>query len=298
MSKTNPTAREVFITKPFLNKADRFCFEENLFKRLRMSNGLDKTTWMRRFDDVNELLLKLIADRWAGESVNILDVAVSSGVSTVELAKAMRRAGFAIKIVGTDVSNEATLLSYGRPFHVLYNRKGKALQFEILGFPVANYAGKGITFLRRGLPVLACRALFHLLNIRFVRRLAAPSSEMIRLITDECQNDPDITIIEEDLFHPGDVCSTYHVVRAANILKPEIFSNVQLAQAIDKLRRRLKPGGILILVRTKDEDRTNHGCCYELRPDGTFRQLQQVGRGCDVERFVLAGRDQECALSS
>jgi hypothetical protein len=253
-----------------------------------MSNGLSKTTFARRLDDVNDLMLKSVRGRWPDDTLCVLDVAVSSGVSTLELAEAMRREGLTFKIIGTDVSVEGSLLSYGRPFHVLCDGRGKALQFEILGYPVSNYVGTGVTFCRRCVPVLAGRALFRLLTSLPVRRLAVPACKPIRLLTEGCQRDPDVTIVEEDLFNPKGDGFTCHVIRAANILNPSIFSRTQLAQAIDHLRHRLKPRGILFIVRTED-DGSNNGGCYELQGNGAFRRLDLLGNGCDIEWAVLGG---------
>jgi hypothetical protein len=110
----------------------------------------------------------------------------------------------------------------------------------------------------------------------------------IPLLTEGWQSDPDVTIVEEDLFNSGSASSMHHIIRAANVLNPDIFSKAQLSRAIDRLRHRLRPGGVLFIARTH-ADGSNHGGCYELQGDGTLRRLNLLGKGCDVEWAVLGG---------
>src|SRR5579872_4239688 len=251
----NATAREVLLSGASLTPEDRAVKEANFFTRIRMHNGLYKMTDTKRLDDVNEVMVRHILGRWSDEVLQVLDVGVSSGITTIELAEALRRSGRSFKIVGTDLCIEAFLLSHGSHLHVLCDERGKALQFEILGFPISNYLGTGLgAYLRRGLPVVFARALFAAFAFPLTRRLARPPlSRPVRLLTGRWQDDSDVEFVQEDLFDEISKGTQYHLIRAANILNPRIFSPAQLRRAIDLLRARLKEGGFLLIVRTLED---------------------------------------------
>lgn len=289
MFTRNATAREVLLSGASLNPEDRAVKEENFFSRIPLQNGHFKMTSANRLDDVIEIIVRHIRGRWSDEILRVLDVGVSSGITTIELAEALRRSGRLFKIVGTDLCIEASLLSYGRHLHVLCDRQGQALQFELLGFPVSNYLGTGFwSWLRRIVPVLFARVLFGLLAFPPIRRLIGPPLvRPVRLLTGRWQDDPDVEFVQEDLFGEITNGSQYHFIRAANILNRRIFSTAQLRRAIGLLRARLRTGGSLLILRTH-EDRSNHGALYDLQNDGSFRRVVSFGEGCEVEPVLLA----------
>ncbi len=287
MIKLNATAREVLLNGSSLSPEERAAKEANFYTRIRVQNGLLKMTETRRLDDVNKILVPFIRSRWADETLQVLDVGVSSGVTTMELAAALRASSRPFKIVGTDLCIEASLLSYGQHLHVLCDRKGQALQFELMGFPISNYLGTSFSsWSRRLVPVIFARVLFGLLALSIVHSLIGrPSTRPVRLLTGSGREDPDVQFIEENLFDIDVHGWQYHLIRAANILNPRIFSTPQLHQAIHLLRSRLKTGGLLLIVRSHD-DGSNHGACYELQSDHTFRPVISFGSGCEVDSVV------------
>src|SRR5262245_42030916 len=93
-----PSARQVLLSNGPAppNVEDRF------FESVRLPNGTFKTTTRHRLDDLNALLLKTLRDE-ENSAARILDLGVSSGVSTIELADGLRVAGFASEVLGADL---------------------------------------------------------------------------------------------------------------------------------------------------------------------------------------------------
>src|SRR5690348_5485347 len=64
--------------------------EAQFFAGLRLANGTFKTTRDHRLDDVNAMLMPLLPP---GKPLQIKDVAVSSGISTLEWMEMLRGEG-------------------------------------------------------------------------------------------------------------------------------------------------------------------------------------------------------------
>ena len=284
--KAHLTVRHVFVDGVFRTAEDRLRCEEQFFGRLRLPNGLFKTTATRRFDDINPSLLAWIRGLWPDDQLEVLDVAVASGITTIELADAMRKDGRSFRILATDACIDSSLISYGRQFEVLLDTRGAVLHVDILGYPMDNYLGTGVQCCRRLLPVLLGRILFCFLQFNGIHRFVRPTTTPIRLLTKGWHHECDATFIEEDLFAATKGRQQFHIIRAANVLNPSVFSRAELERALDALRARLRPGGILCLIRSH-LDGSNHGAAYRLEEDNSFCRLVAFGEGCDLERLLI-----------
>ncbi|MEO8385755.1 MAG: hypothetical protein ABI583_10970, partial [Betaproteobacteria bacterium] len=139
----NPTAREVFLS-------DRSCWseqetqqiEENFFFRLRLPNGTKKTTYKNRLDDVNLACNRLLSGR--RHQLELLDLAISSGVTTMEWMQSLDAMNYSYQMDATDLCLYGTLESLGDNFHLLRDKSGRPLQFEIYGWALANHFGYGV----------------------------------------------------------------------------------------------------------------------------------------------------------
>ena len=98
------TAPEYYSTQPLTPEQ-----EATFFNEVRLANGVCKTTADHRMDDLNEVVLS----RWhatAFRPKEIMDVGVSSGITTVEWLEALSGAGLKVRVVGTDVSLSAHIV--------------------------------------------------------------------------------------------------------------------------------------------------------------------------------------------
>src|SRR5262249_46243598 len=107
MSTLKPTVADVYFGSTIGGGNDRAqeLRERVFFSRLRLSNGVYKTTYSGRFGDVNEMIAKWLPSQ---TEIAVMDVAISSGVSTVELCEWLMKKGWRPSIVAGDRQIEAT----------------------------------------------------------------------------------------------------------------------------------------------------------------------------------------------
>ena len=109
--------------------------EAAFFSGLRLRNGTFKTTAERRLDDLNQLVI----EQWkalGAAPCRLLDVGVSSGVSSVEWLQSLAAAGFDVDLVATDVCLKAQLVPICRQYDVLVDRSGHILQHIVFGVAI------------------------------------------------------------------------------------------------------------------------------------------------------------------
>ena len=106
MSRLQPT------TKEFLASSDEIV-EKEFFERVFLHNRSVKTTYARRLDDLNQVAFRHIADI-KETPVKIMDVAMSSGISTVEWRDQLAANRVNFDLTGTDLTIDAVLHSYAK----------------------------------------------------------------------------------------------------------------------------------------------------------------------------------------
>jgi len=96
-----------------------------------------------------------------------------------------------------------------------------------------------------------------------------------------------IQVREDDLLqkNPPEFVEKFDVIRAANIINRQYFSELALRRMIDNLRGRLRPNGILIICRTHD-DNTNNGTIFR-RHGSNLQAVDRIGRGSEVAELAV-----------
>jgi len=261
MSKAQPTTQE------FLHgTAD----EKEFFARVFLPNRTVKTTHANRLDDVNAAALPLIT-ALSPRPLRILDVAVSSGISTAEWHQFLWSRGVAHKMTATDLAINATLVNSKR-FALLRDTQGSLLHFDMfgVGWPPHQH-GFHFHALRHALAVSAVgvSALF-----------GRACLQKVHLITNRLNGN--IQVREDDLTaaNPPDFVRAFDVIRAANILNLAYLPESTLRLVIDNLKQRLAPSGLLIICRTiKGEG--NHGTIFK-----DSLPITRIGKGSEVEHLI------------
>jgi hypothetical protein len=77
------------------------------------------------------------------------------------------------------------------------------------------------------------------------------------------------------------------VVRAANILNRAYFSDTQLRQMLANLKRSLTAGGVLMVCRTGEGNRTA-GTLFRLTDEGEFSVVERLNEGSELEDLVTS----------
>jgi hypothetical protein len=247
---------------------------------IRLPNGTWRSTTRGRFDDLNAHLIA--AWRQSGFAPRrVLDIAASSGITSLEWLQAMEAAGFTPDMTATDIALDALLVQY-LPFYqalILDTPQREPLQHDLFGLAVFPFLEPSGT-----LPLRLAAMALH----RAVRRRSPSSVKPVKLVSPEAARR--IDFIEDDLFDAASKprLGTFDVIRAANILNRDYFPDAKLAGALANIRGLLNgEGSFLVLARTLT-DGTNHGTMFRLGAEGRFAAVMTIGRGSEIADLVMA----------
>jgi hypothetical protein len=118
-----PSARTILLSsEPVATEDD----EARFFSPLRLKNDTYKITRSHRLDDLNDLVNQLVPRR----HLKVMDVAVSSGTTTLEWIEALHKAGIDHDMTAGDSFMFGFIVSIGKNLHVLADKSGHPLQSE------------------------------------------------------------------------------------------------------------------------------------------------------------------------
>lgn len=277
-----PAARTFFFPTPGQSPEAEIAAETLFFRHLRMPNGTYKTTYPNRMPDVDAAVADAIAAAPPGPGmrVQVLDVGVSSGVTTIELADALAARELDVRVVAVDLFVSAFLHRVAG-VDLLCDAHGRVLQIASpLGVkgrphdPDASFA----------------RALLQRLLDGTEQMIGGPDGARrgtpIKLVSPRLVRRSGTAIVEHDLTTPRDEwVDQFDVVRAANVLNRDYFDDVTLRRMLAHLITYVRPGGLLVLCRTHDETRTNHASVLR-RVNGTFDVVTRIGGGSEIESLA------------
>jgi hypothetical protein len=271
-----PPARSVLLDDGSWSDSSIVDLEARLFRSLRMPNGTFKTTAAGRLVEFDVLVAGMLGE---ARQVQVLDVGVASGVTTVDLANQLQSAGYDPHVIGIDLFLNADVVRVAPLLDVLLTPGGDVLQ--VSGGPVVmavpHDAG---TVLRRAKSFLMRRA-------GTLARLCPDSRRSrVLLVSRRARRDQRISFVEADAL--GAVpswCGTFDLVRAANVLNLAYFPSTVLRDAIAVLASYLKPGGLLAVCRTDEEQDRHNGTVYMLA-SGKLKPLASLGSGSEISEIV------------
>ena len=255
--------------------------ENKFFAGIRLPNGTFKTTASGRMTDLDAVTVQLACERgW--RSPALLDVGVSSGVTTVDLLETMIANGLKPKVTATDLSVGGAIFEIAPGIRVLEDTSGDLLQSEFFGFGVRAWNRRldfitGYFALSKLGRILAKRLpRTHLMDVKLSSRLRMAS---IKNALDFFEND--LTEIDHNF------ANRFDIVRTANVLNRSYFDVSKIRMMVANLKTYVrKPGGLLIINRTH-QDGTNHGTFFELCAHGV-RVLRRLGGGSEIESLVCS----------
>jgi SAM-dependent methyltransferase len=248
--------------------------EAAFFSNLLLPGGAYKTTFAGRFGDLDEQVADLLAGK---EATRLLDVGVSSGVTTVELIEALESRGIACSAVAADLVVNGRLV--WAPFlgELLVDGSGRFLQAAgALGVRMRPYP--------RGARVLAAHVLDAVARIC---SMGGSRGEAVQLVTSRLAAREDCEVVEHDVFADRpEWRRRFDVVRAANLLNLSYFPPDDIRHALRSLGGFLAPGGLLVLCRTDIKTRRNDASILRAG-EGGFEVVVRLGEGSEVEELAL-----------
>jgi len=293
MSIPVPTAFELyFAARPAAPGGQELEELERLFfDSIALRNGTFKTTWHRRLEDLNALVQRLLPPQ---RPLEIMDVAVSSGVSTAEWLLSLERAGIDCHMLAGDAVVNAFLISVGR-LRALTDRTGHMMQLDIGGRAVRMPPPRRRDKLRYLPLTLLMKCATRLFDLSASTHASARNAGQTRLgVT--CQplalTSPSLarmsklSAVEDDILLNTSYTRRFHVLRAANILNLAYFDSGTLERMLMNLRSRLVPGGLLIVCRT-NEAGVNNASVFTLGEDGRFGLTARLNQGSEIADLVL-----------
>jgi hypothetical protein len=246
--------------------------EAAFFASLRLRNGTFKTTDHHRLDDLNMLVIgewqKL--DR---KPRQIMDVGVSSGISSLEWADALMRGSLVRLLPG---------------YEVLLDRDGKVLQHIVCNRPVRWYLNGPRDFFRgAGFVVAALNAFAGALSpLTNGGRLG----KNVLLVNPHARDDARLSFAEDDILapNPEHLRGRFNAIRVANLLNHGYFDAAQLRRAVDNLKDRLMGAGSFLIVNRTHADGTNHGTIFRFNEANKFEIVAKMRDGSEIEDIVLS----------
>jgi hypothetical protein len=290
MSERIPTANQMYFGELPDEPAHVEALEVVFFKSVGLPNGTWKTTSHRRLDDLNALVQEHLP---AHRPLDVMDVACSSAVSSVEWLESLQQAGVDCRMVAGDASVNAFVLSIGRNLHALVDRHGRTMQYEIGGIGLEVPLRKR-KIPRYGLQVLLIKTLARLLGptLSDPKRASRGGKwgmrwRAVQLVSPSVLRRRHIEVIEDDILVNQGFVRCFDVLRAANILNLGYFDEQTLTVMLMNLRERLRDGGRLVVCRTT-RDNVNHGTVFGLDADRNLRVLARINDGSEIEPIALA----------
>jgi hypothetical protein len=268
----------------FLAKTDAET-ARNFFDGLQLRNGVYKATRRNRLDDGFPLLID--AARSLGKHIHILDLGCSSGISTIEMHRALKKAGFDCTTTGSDILMKATYVRHKNGDAILFDDAAMPIQVETRGWATTWSIRRRDLFFH---PFKFAGTRF-LLNLRINTFRAALTSpvknyhiQSISLLTNEAQATPETSFFQEDAMSPT-LSQTFEIVRAANFLNVGYFNETQIKTILDGIRKRLINGGFLFVLRTHEETGINHGTLFKFEA-GIFKQHRVLHEGSEITPYM------------
>ena len=267
--------------------------ERKLFDCLRLRNGVYKTTYAHRLDDLNAWVEKYLP---AAEPLQLLDIAISSGTSTLEWVESLEEAKLDYHMTGNDLTTRGLLVSFGERLHAVLDHTRWPLLFEIDGQWLSSPPRK-----RHRLRYPFALAFIKCALFCWSRRHIEPAAEgvhrtlgmrtrvrPISLVTPRLSSHPRVTIKEGNIMGDSWLEGKYHVIRAANILNRKYFTDDALVRILGNLRHHLAAGGILVVCRTDTDGKAaNHATIFHLKTDMRLEVVSRMNGGSEIENLVL-----------
>ena len=250
--------------------------ESVFFSSLHQSDGTTKMTGTNRLNDVNVAITSYLT---AGSGLEILDIGISSGISTLEWLLSLKEMGHTCAMTAMDRILFARLYQFGRiemlaepGAHVLLIHIGQHTLTRPIQ-PIASWRNRRARIIFQFGDILAWLCGI----VRYGRD--------VQLVSRRLQSRSDVRFVERDLFDLApDWADRFDVVRVANVLNHSYFSEPTLRIGLRNVGNWVKIGGLLALVRT-EQDNQNHATIFRRETIG-FQVLHRLGSGSEIESLV------------
>jgi len=241
---------------------------QKFYKDIYVSNQTSKKTHKKRFTDLDKISLKYLKQT---ENIIIHDIAVSNGISSVELNNLLNKNNIKHSFTISDKFAEV-FIKIGFITKVFSTENN--LLFAYFGFLFA--VDKNIFF---PLTVL-------LFNIIKKQKLIDDADYSLLLLHPETLSKIDkneISFINYDIFQTK-IYEQYNFIRIMNILNLSYFNEEMIIKGIENIILSLKEGGILLIGRTNSQNINN--ASFFKKENGKLINLEDINKGSEIKYLI------------
>jgi SAM-dependent methyltransferase len=270
-----PTISRVFLG----GRGDQSVPDEEVFPFIRLPNGTFKTTEANRMADVDERLAAILGRE--SRDYDVLDVACSSGTCTTELAETLHKHGIRHRLFASDLYLHALRLLLP-PFTILYCKDRFVLQVDVARYAFPNTPPSRLS---------SCIFAIARWLIGVGQSVGLPGIRVPLLSSAARQTA--IQFSDGDVFgelYQADPALRFDVIRVANLLHTNYFTECEIERAIANVKLHLRPGGFLVLARS--EHKINRASIYWLR-DSTWELVDHLHDHDEYARWMNGPSERE-----
>lgn len=261
--------------------------EQEFFSSLMARNKTYKTTFHKRFEEINRYLVQEIKSGHM-HAGSILDIGISSGISTVELYEELRSQGVQTKIVGTDILVHAYLVKVFHDCYAMVDSEGFPLRLDVFGRGMLPWVrsqdyNTGFFVIRKLINVI-----FAGRSRRILSRAPDSRIQNVKLVTPRLLSSDDIRVCRDDIaqYNP-EFAQKFDLIRAANVMNKGYFSEEVLQAMLKNIRKYLSGTDSGLLIVRTHEDNVNHGTLFRTAENGHLEVVERFGAGSEIESMVL-----------
>jgi len=258
--------------------------EARFFGGLKTGNNTFKRTEPFRLAAVDVALIATLAKHRARIGT-LLDLGISSGVTTLELMEALRSAGHVAEVTGTDRSVRAQLVALPMGCRALVEPNGHILQYEVLGRAIRPWPRR----LDRWTGMAAVRTLVEWrLRRPAMVSAAAGKGDEVALLTPRLRGSDAFHWQEDDIIRRNAAFTgRFDLIRAANLLNRHYFTAPALRDAVANTIAYLSgPGAWLLVLRTHGAA-DHRGTLFRMGEDRRLSIVARHGTGSEIEELVM-----------
>lgn len=268
-------------------------FEDICFT-LRLANGTFRTSFRNRFDDLNQVVERVLRQQFGeGTRLAVQDRAVSHALTSVEWAQSLFGCFPEAVFEASDLLLHLVELRLPDGSRFVAEPDGTVLQAIHAPFVVSMAHPEGRRFPLHGLVRRREQRRLHALALPegwtegidragyAVRPLSLVHPEARRMARDDHR----FVVTKRSVFdvtpHACDV------LRTVNILNRGYFSDAQLGEGIRAVWASLRPEGIWVVGRTTEGDFRNNASIFK-RTDSGWSLVERFGEGSEIEELALS----------
>ncbi len=292
-------------------EAESTTFFERLMRHIRLSNGVCRTTFERRFRNLDTVVNGILSQHFSARDYLLIeDWAASACLTSCQWAESLLDIFPQMRFVASDLvlsvleienrdskevfiaEEDGTPLQYVRPPFVIRLTPPEPwpLLINRFWYSWAKFRWQNVRRIwtraeallyqdENGIQQKDCEGYR-------IRKLSVVHPRALAL----ARSDGRFAIRRHSVFDRAN--APCHVIRTMNILNRAYFNEQQIAQAARSIVASLIPGGIWILGRTVSDDPPVHNVSiFQRRRSGELELIEQIGEGSEVASIALSATE-------